>query len=126
VLWASRKRLRELEILRAEVANRDPRMPQDVEDLARRGVAVSKWYLKRFDRRGVDAFRRDLARILLVSGYHLAVVELLSDIKAAEQNPHAVGLERELALVKQTAIDRLSGSTVHGFRYREEEDWPEI
>ena len=126
MFWIQGRRLRELESLRAEVAGKDPRLPQDVGTLAKRGVSVSKWYLKRFDRRGIDAFRRDLGRLLLVSGHYFEVLELLSDIKEAEKNPNALGLERELALLKQTAIDRLSGSTVHGFRYPQEEDFPEV
>lgn len=126
MFWILGRRLRELESLRAEVAGRDPRLPQDVGTLGKRGVIVSKWYLKRFDRRGIDAFRRDLGTLLLVSGHYFDVLKLLSDIKEAEKNPNALGLERELALLKQTAIDRVSGSTVHGFRYPQEEDWPEI
>jgi hypothetical protein len=123
---ANRRRLRELDSLRAQVASKETSLPQDLERLAKRGVTLSKWYLKRYDSRAIDPFRRDLGRVLLVSGHHREVVDLLSDVKEAERNPHAVGLERELALVKQTAIDRLSGSTVHGFRYRDEEDWPEM
>mgnify|MGYP000600211449 CR=1 FL=1 len=64
------------------------------------------------------------ARRLLREQKFNEVVRLLADVPAAEINPKALGLERELALIKQAALDALSGSTVHPFRYPDE-DFPD-
>ena len=124
--WLHKRRLRELDSFRAQVSATESKPPEDIKRLATRGVTLAGWYLRHFDGRGIAVFRLDLSRILLQAGYYSEVLTLLKDIKEAEKNPNPVGIERELALVKQTAIDRLSGSTVHGFRYPQEEDFPEV